>query len=231
MGLDINLAPRGYAQDSERITREWDTWADGQPHPIEQVHRLPEEDSVFDPNHLFKTTYLRSSYNEAGFNNRVPQMLRDPNTTLYDIFAPVLPDGGQTYLIVVTDADAVRECQRRARSIADRLGPMDSPLLATTVLNIGTVPMKGAEAITWVSEQLDKEARFAFTSREGFFDPKGLTIHGLTFDHRGHAVLVYRDTEDNATWYRNAALITAEFCQVMIDHIETDGEICLLWSA
>lgn len=243
MGLDIYIHSRGYAEASALEEKLWEDWTEGEPEPKVEYPTDPAKGpSKLHPKNICTPTYLRSSYNSAGFNSIVPKFLKDEDTTLYDIFQPLIGDDSEGYAFEVTDPGKVMLVQDRARDVARRLRALDAPLTTMSLDKFLKPDMTDVQAIEWVEKNLDKAEKavnefdkWAFTSKEGYFDPKGLTIHGVTFGPGGEVILVYRAVDsDGQPWSKSyadsAEIIAEEFCQTLLDLIESEGGATLLWS-
>lgn len=239
MGLDIYIHSRGYAEAAAKESALWEGWKEGDPTPeVEYPAEAPERKSALHPENICNPTYLRSSYNDGGFNNAVPKFLKDNSATLYGIFQPLIGDDEEGYCFEVTDPGKVMMVQDRARDVHRRLRALEAPLTTMRLDNWHKPAMSEIDAIEWVEEELAKAEKapnkWAFTSKEGYFDPAGMTIHGVTFGPKGEAILVYRAVTDGKPWSKSyadsAEIIAEEFCQTLLDHIESEGGATLVWS-
>jgi hypothetical protein len=172
----------------------------------------------------------------------VPRFLKDNGTSLYGIFEPLIGGEDGEYLFEVTDPGKVLMVRDRARDVAKRLRALEAPLTTMKFRNWHNPSMSEFDAIEWTEKNLDKAKKgttefdkMAFTAKEGFFDPTGVRVHGVTFDPSGEVILVIRAETDGKPWstsYADSAEILAEeFCQTMLDLIESEGGATLVWSA
>ena len=99
MGLDVYLYTREQHEQDERYDALSErAYADGV--TVEQRKAILAEGPDWTrredvpseryPNHLFNRRYLRSSYNDGGFNRAVPEILGDESAGIYGIFEGVL---------------------------------------------------------------------------------------------------------------------------------------------
>jgi len=193
--------------------------------------------STLYPSNICTPTYLRSSYNEGGFNSAVPRFLKDENTTLYHIFEPILGSEDEEYEHRVTDPGKVMLVQDRARDVARRLRALTNPLTTISVRTLGGTGFSEIDAINWAEAELAKETKWgAYQCRDGYIDPEGTTVVGATLGRRGEMLLVVRAVDaDGLPWSRHyaesAEIVAEEFCQTLLDLIESDGAAIMGWSA
>lgn len=184
MGLDIYLVSRehqaaenahekayneAYARfyDEDGTLREGCTeeqWDEARralpPYPTSPDEKTP---STAYPEHYCNRRYLRSSYNEGGFNRAVPDMT-GTNHDLYWIFDPVIGDDNDEYEWVLNDEliSALEQCKERALQVAGELRDCDG--LRTTTVNsmLGSAEHMWHElpteeqALAWYREEKDK---------------------------------------------------------------------------
>lgn len=207
MGLDI------YLHDGPEVPYEdRDAWK-------EAFDKTQDTKSATYPDHLCGRRYLRSSYNEAGFNRVVGNLLGDD---LYSIFgySDALCDpydeeaetGGDWHPTPV-QLTAARD---RAVKVAERLRAVERPLRAATVsANMFMAPptVDPSQAIRIAAEQIAKHgpSDAGYGNRDGDFWPSGFTIvaaiPGQEFGRQAFH-LVY---EADLTWYIAMADIIVEF--------------------
>jgi hypothetical protein len=197
------------------------------------------------PEHLFNRRYLRSSYNNGGFNHAVPEMLGtakndypDERGSLYWIFKPMGREwDGDDGNLTAADIDKLRECKARAQEIAADLTKCDR--LRVTTIN----PNLFASA----PQHTDDEALAMYRAElplhgDGWYS-KGpdLNVFGdglvvlaaipgkASFGPPG-VHLIYRASDDAFESYVQSAEIVAEFCDEAIALIERDGGARISWS-
>jgi len=158
------------------------------------------------PDHLFQKNYLRSSYNDSGFNRAVPDMLGREEGGLYWIFRPVIEDRDEPY---ETELDAgfvakLEVTKSRALGVAAELRASDplrvmhvsGPLLGTNDHQWDHLPTED-EVLAWYRQEMETrkeylakcategiEAReeYGYTNAKGevFGFTKGLEILAVT---------------------------------------------------
>lgn len=145
MGLDIYLNSRerqrqedAYEAAYERYAEEWGDKPDS-PKKTAAREALPQytpSESVAStkyPDHLFNRRYLRSSYNDGGFNRAVPDMVGE-NHDLYWIFEPVIGDDDEPYEteLTVSHTQLLEDVKKRALQVAQEIREAD-PLRTMSV--------------------------------------------------------------------------------------------------
>lgn len=253
MGLDIYLYPRAASEANKVHYSIWNEDADGhyaaesmsdderkawgEEHPYVRHENVPSEKY---PEHYFKRTYLRSSYNSGGFNNVVPAMVGGSGD-LYWIFEPLGRDwrqGEDDAPLTTAELPGLREARERALRVAAKIRESE-PLRVITVTENLFKPnddIDDERALAIYREEAEKvvhaDMGWYSNGRGEFFrkDPPTIlaAIHGRQLG-RPAVHLVYRDAE-GATWYAEAAEITAEFCDEAIALIERDGSCEMSWS-
>jgi hypothetical protein len=222
MGLDIYLYTRAEQEANNAHTQGWeDAYAkhyDGETGELKPGHTeegfkrdsdaVPpyqgsaDQPSQLYPDHLFKRNYLRSSYNDSGFNRAVPDMLaRDAD--LYTIFEPVIRDNPEPYETILDDGmiAPLEEVRANALAIAAELRESDplrtmhvsAPILGSKDHQWDHLPTED-EVLAWYREEkathdeyLAKFAEEGTEPREehGYMNAKG-EVFGFT---RGMEVL------------------------------------------
>lgn len=260
MGLDIYLTDVKRAQeidDHEKLTDElWQQVEAGKITEEEYRERRPEYPgrgdvaSVAYPDHLCNRRYLRSSYNESGFNRAVPNFLGDEERPgdFYWIFEPLGRNFGEEYEVKLTTADLPRLelCRRRAVEVAEELRTC-TPLQATqatTMLgdreHMWSTPPSEEQVLAWYRDEVARRAESP--GFESYSNAKGTVFgfeHGLEVlaaatgrDILGApvAILVYRPSADSLEHYVQSAEIAAEFCEEAANLIQADGAAVMTWS-
>lgn len=239
MGLDIYVIDIAQAAAEDAENAAWDAWQEGNPHPASAPARSRGV-SRLHPDHMFTPTYARSSYNSGGFNHRVPLLLGDSNTTLHDIFAPIIAGRDDQYAHDITDAKAVRKVQANARTVAARLRAIANPLSVYTV-DIVNVVASELDALAWYRHNREGQlegpmAGHGWSDRDGdMMPPGGITVlaavPGVGILGKPCVHLVTAVEDDDVKWYADAAEILAEeFCATMLDLIARDGKCRVIWS-
>jgi hypothetical protein len=265
MGLDIYLYTAAQAAQNaayEKASEEW--WADG-PDGTSPRDRATEEErqawsaqysytgcddvpSEEFPEHLFNRRYLRSSYNGAGFNRVVPDLVGSstekeyPNArgSLYWIFESMGREwDGDEGILGPEDIVRLRAARIRALDVADALLKSDRLRVLTISPNMfgprPTLDDAGALAKyrTKAAERpIADDDWWSNIDMEVFGG--GLTVLAAlpgmaTFNIPG-VHLVWRMDEDGIESYVQSAKITAEFCDEAIMLIERDGSCKMSWS-
>lgn len=245
MGLDVTIRTERHKAVSERENELWEGWKEGDPTPSLEYPKddLNDGPSKLHPGNICTPTYLRSSYNEGGFNSAVPRFLKDPSASFYGIFEEVLKDFDErnNYYVEVRDPEAVRDAQRRARDVAKRLRALENPLTAIEAPVYTPGGMSDVEAIRWVEDELAKAkarpsvfADSAFSNSQGFIDPRGVMVYGVTRHTRGGALLIIKAETDGKPWttsyIESAEILAEEFCETLLALIARDGVCYLGWS-
>lgn len=209
MGLDI------YLTWPERVTKDPD-----------YVSRDEHMDSKKHPDHLFKRDYLRSSYNDSGFNSAVGALIGDD---LYSIFAPVGANLDE-YDLRPTDKQLL-ECRKNAIRTLNKL--RKAPALGATFERaVSLRPQDGIivndeQAIaTYLKETNRDKDPFGegggWSNAKGVFYPtEPLEVHAIM---PGKGILgdtgvwiVYKKDLD---WYIQACEIVVEFIEEALSHPE-----------
>jgi hypothetical protein len=237
MGLDISIHTKGYKAASEEEAALWEAMADddSESPKVDYPQDEPNGASLLHPDNICTPSYLRSSYNAGGFNQAVPRFLKDEDTSLYGIFEPLLGEE-EDYWIEVTDPGKVLLVQQRARDVHARLRALTAPLTVIDLASYGK-RMTDIEAIEWVESELAKDmgpfGDAAYTSAQGYINPVGIKVYGVTQGTRG-PLLVIRAEDENGPWSKSyadsAEIVAEEFCQTLLDIIERDGVAYMSWS-
>lgn len=198
-------------------------------------------------NQLFTRRYLRSSYNDGGFDRAVPEFLGEENKTLWWIFEPLgdLEEGH----IEVTDTVKLALCRERAKEVAEKLAQVGHALRVDTVSAdpiVGTaehmwndVP-NSAQALEWYREQTERDNTMGggWSNAKGMFvagpGEDGLNVLGMVAGvdvlNRPALHLIYAVPREHVESYRISAEITVEFCEEAIDLVLRDGSVWITWS-
>jgi hypothetical protein len=264
MGLDIYLytkdraaadAEREHAWDEVYDSGRWNAMSDEEKDAWRLEHPYPDRDtdtaSRRYPDHLFNRRYLRSSYNGAGFNHAVPQMIGSsgdgetyPNErgSLYWVFEPMGREwDGDEGTLTVEDIPKLAASKARALEVADALRKSDRLRVLTVSPNMFSAPPQHTDddALRMYREHI--AARQPDHDDDGWYMTRDLEVYGAgltilcavagkaTFDIPG-VHLIYRAGVDGYESYIQSAEITAEFCDEAIFLIERDGSCSLSWS-
>lgn len=147
MGLDVYLYEKAHHEQNARHEAEWIALYERQERgEITKAEREELDKTITryishvdvpseaHPDHLFNRRYLRSSYNDGGFNHAVPDFLGTSADTeypaargsLYWIFEPMGREwDGDEGELTATDVDRLRACKARALEVADELRKCD----------------------------------------------------------------------------------------------------------
>jgi len=270
MGLDIYLFPADaaakrklYDDASEALYEEGpdgktprDLMTDDEYKAWSAEHRYtPHEDfpSAAYPSHLFNRRYLRSSYNDSGFNHKVPDLLGTageaeyPNArgSLYWIFEPMGREwDGDEGTLTSADVAPLRAARARAVEVVDGLKASDRIGVTTVSPNLfgGPPKLRDHDALAMYREHMaTRTGAFAddggsYSTNGGdlnVFGGKGLTILAAipgmdTFTPGVH--LIFRMEDEAFDSYVQSAEIVIEFCDEAIMLIERDGSCEMSWS-
>lgn len=262
MGLDIYLTPWAEAQADRQHNDEWDAkWAAKERGEITQeefdawikanpivLDRGEKVASKLWPEHLCTPRYLRSSYNDSGFNRAVPEFLVgtdfEGEGSFYWIFEPMGREwDGDSGELDRRDLPRLVQCLERARAVAQALRALSSgkngPLRTISVAPVVPPTLDAQGALVWAQEALERAASTqglsgGWSSRDGFFaGPEGMTIvaavHGRDVLGRECVYLVYR-ADEQVEWYAQTADIAAEFIEEAAYLIARDGKVEMVWS-
>lgn len=188
------------------------------------VHRVPSETN---PEHMWNKTYLRSSYNQAGFN-RVTKNLTGMD--LYSVFELSDNPREDEHGVVHVDFQAARG---RAVALVNKLLSSDRLYVTTLVADpfegrLKISPREAVEKFRQVRDGQPADSR-EFSTRDGMFFLDGLQIYGIV---RGGgvaglpAVHVIHECDD-FDWYLEASRILVEFIEYALT-LEDPG---LMWSS
>lgn len=240
MGLDIYL----YTATDAAQNDEYKAWG-------ERYSYAPHVDSPSEryPDHLFNRRYLRSSYNDGGFNHAVPEMLGTsggkstyPNErgSLYWIFEPMGRDwDGDEGELWPDDVPKLEECKKRALSIVDELRSCDRLRVMTVSPNMFSEPptRTADDALRLYRAAVAR----ADMRADGWYSSKDLDVYGeevsilaavpgvATFGIPG-VHLIYKAADEGYESYIQSAEIVAEFCDEAITLIQLSGTAQISWS-
>jgi len=205
MGLDVYLK-------ADSLKDRW-------PEDVEDLSRVEPFDVPSDkhPDHMFKKTYLRSSYNPGGFNTVVRNLTGDDLWTIFDVTEVAINDEGEFR----PDWEGAR---RRAIRVTGTLRKEIESGRGLTVETVTAIPMRGKqdvsseEAIQRVREEMDEKTERAFKSysnwKGDFFFGNPLTLVAAIpgVDPLG-APAVHLVQKEDLDWYVQAAEIVVEMCE------------------
>lgn len=198
------------------------------------------------PDHLFNRRYLRSSYNDGGFNHAVPDLIGSagdkayPNErgSLYWIFEPMGREwDGNDATLAIDDILKLKAAKTRALEVAEAMRNSDRLRVQTVSPNVFAKPptFSDSEALAMYRGTISERAIGPddwWSNRDMMVFGDGLAVLAaipgkITFGIPG-VHLIYR-AEDIES-YIQAAEITAEFCDEAIGLIKRDGSCRISWS-
>lgn len=258
MGLDVYLYTHEQHINNELHEAQWSAlWDKKENGEVSDEEYKVQKDNITDyktatdvpsekyPDHLFNRRYLRSSYNSGGFNNAVPDFL-GTDGSLYWIFEPVRQDSEEyDFTLTRDDIPALEQCKARALEVAEKLKSCDplraeaihGPALGQAEHMWSKLPSED-EILSWYRDEANgRNSRImgrGYSNAKGtvFGFDKGLEVLAITLgrDALGipSPVIVYRSTVVDS--YREAAEITAEFCDEAIYLINRDSVVHMVWS-
>lgn len=256
MGLDIYLYTREQAEQNERYEVASNAFYEREDWPSEAEREaardaLPEYVGRTDvpseryPDHLFNRRYLRSSYNNSGFEGAVPDMVGKQHG-LYWVFETVR--GSEEYETALTEASvpALEEAKARALQVAEELRTCDPLRTYSSSCHIGPAEHMWSEpptedrVLAWYRQEKEENAeRYAdggYSNAKGnvFGFAQGMEVLAATVGcdvlGRPAAVLVFRLGKEAHESYVQSAEIVAEFCEEAIELIRKDGSCLMHWS-
>jgi hypothetical protein len=192
---------------------------------------------------LFNRRYLRSSYNDGGFNRAVPEIIGEPDHDLYWVFEDLVSNDEYTIKLTPESIPGLRNAKNRALALAEGLRTAELPLRVHTFPAYnsfaGQDRTDSDQALAWYREQLKRETSFGggWSNKQGtFFGPPGDGIEVLALvcgtDVLGtpclHAIAQPQEAVEH---YAESAEITSEFCDEAIMLVERDGEAYIHWSS
>jgi hypothetical protein len=263
MGLDVYLLEKEFREAENAYNAAWESLYEREDSISEEefeaernkigempgAESRPEVPSHEYPKHLFNRRYLRSSYNDSGFNRAVPKFLGRKDVSLDGLFEPVIGDGSDyEYELTQDDIPGLEEVRRRATKVARDLAGCD-PLQVSSEGSIFVgdrenfwpeVPTED-QVLAWFREQkqiyADQKPTFfgeGFSSAKGtvFGFKEGLEVlaiaQGRDVLGRPCPIIVYRSK--GLDTYVQSAEIVAEFCDEAIELIKRDGGAYIIWS-
>lgn len=260
MGLDVYLYDKTAHEQNERHDAEWNALyerkASGEITEAEydelrkgitEYASSTDVPSEINPSHLFNRRYLRSSYNDGGFN-RVAESVAGHD--LYWIFEPLGVNFEDWDGMLTPDhVPALKQCRDRAAQVAEEIKAWDrlqvaefqGPMLGSADHMWSDYPSREA-VLAWGREELSRE-RIPGFGGEGYANAKGevypdgfeilaITIGKPDFSFRGATTIyaVFRVNDEAFEHYAQSALITAEFCDEAIALVERDQCAYMSWS-
>jgi hypothetical protein len=258
MGLDIYLYTREQAEQNERYEVASDVFYSREDWPSEEERKaardaLPQYVSQTKvpseryPDHLFNRRYLRSSYNNSGFEGAVPEMTGEDHG-LYWIFEPVRSGDEYETELTADSVPALEQAKARALQVAEEVRACD-PLRTTTVSShIGRAehmwhePPTEEQVLAWYRDERKRNADRNDAFGDSYSNAKG-AVFGFTEGMEVLAttvgrdilgwpsvVLVFRLGKEAHESYVQSAEIIAEFCDEAIALIRKDGSCLMCWS-
>jgi len=213
-----------------------------------------------EPEFSMNSAYLRSSYNEYGFNNAVPVLTGDSDATFNTVFSEVL-DGAREedgqYWLGAYSLEALRRAKDKALDVVQKIKAAE-PIMAETInfASLGLSPnhngVEFQETDTSALEPHDKAVNLYLREQEkhwtedlqnemprysrgqGIFWHDGLEVLAAIKTHYyGYPAvsLIYRQTEEWKQHYVMAAEAAVRFIARAISIIQTNKEVELDWSS
>lgn len=259
MGLDVYLYTREQREQNERYDALCErAYADGVTDERRKEIlaegpgwvRIDDIPSERYPDHYFNRRYLRSSYNDVGFNRAVPEMIGDPTANFEGIFTGVFVnqdfDGGT---VREEHIEPLRAAKGKALDVAARIRSAELPLRIMTAYglqgsadHLWSEPPTPDEVLEWARGELAKGVRDyqpgdGYSNAKGLVFPAGTEIVAVTtcrgrglFHAQAEAAIVFRQGDEARESYAQSAEIIAEFCDEAIALIERDGSAYVSWS-
>jgi hypothetical protein len=271
MGLDVYLDTKEDQEIDNAREKAWEEWyskyhdGDGnlraeftEEEKVAAREALPKYSfstrppSLQYPDHLFNRRYLRSSYNEGGFNRAVPDMIGKDHD-LYWIFENLRSEDEYQTELTEASIPLFEEAKQRALQVAEEIKASDPLRVSDADCFVGPAehmwhaPPTPEEVLEWYREEvarreeLKKEHPDRTHLDHGYSNAKGhvlgfetgLDVLAITTGQRfgkASALFVYRLSQEAKDSYSQSAEITAEFCDEAIDLIRKDGSVFLHWS-
>lgn len=250
MGLDIYTYTKAEHEPMEEYARRWDDNEDydweADPEKEERraldskISRIGETvKSEQFPDNINERRYLRSSYNDSGFNRRVPMATGNDKHDYYGILAPLRE--GDEYKIKVADLDAVAAARANAVEVVEQLEANKDKKVRfsydVTVVNPFAPSLPETteeEALALANEQLDRDNPFGggWSSSQGLFVPDGMNVVAVIPGKNCIGSLsVHIITEETLhESYLESAKVLVEFLDELAMLVERDGEAYIHWS-
>lgn len=192
------------------------------------------------PDNINTRRYLRSSYNDSGFNRVVPNATGNEAFTYEGIFAPLWDSEGYG-VGWVDDLDKVAEVRKNAVAAVEALEQLKGKAVRrsmdVTVVNPfnAQIPTTSEdEALALANEQLDKPNPFGggWSSSEGLFLPDGINvvavIPGQSIIGALSVHVIYEEPVHES--YLESAKVLVEFVDELANLIKKDGRAYISWS-
>lgn len=212
-----------------------------------------------EPKFWMHSAYLRSSYNEYGFNSVGPVLTGNPEATFDAIFSEVLDTAVEkegVYWLGAYSLDALRRAKDKAIDVAEKIDATE-PFMVETIdfatvdstlnlqmMDISKLPSHDAAVNLYLQErerhgeqhgEQDGELQFSSYRRgHNHFFHEGLEIVAAfkTLYYGYPAVsLVYKQTDQWKQEYVQAANAAARFIARAMSIIQTNKEVELVWSS
>ncbi len=249
MGLDIST----YTKEQQDMQNAFEAkWGDSYPERGTPEHDEWKKDweaasystdvkSGRYPDNLNTRRYLRSSYNDGGFNTYVPRVTRNGDYHYYWVFAPAL--AGAEYLNECTDVDALLECRKRAVEVVTALEAVrDKPtynVVTESPTPLGTavaIDAEGALALFDGVTERNEESPWGggYSNGAGAFWPDAeplkivAAINGKDVLGQPALHLIYQTEFPES--YLESAHVLVEFIDELIGLVRADGVAYMHWS-
>lgn len=203
---------------------------------------LAGEDFKYEPkeewakNHLFASGYFRSSYNSAGFNSVLPQML-GKNITLYSIFDK---EDNDEYYFTPDWEESLKRVKSAIRLLKSRAKTGIRNVMSVTPASSFDKddtkrPKNKVSALKIFEKHLKQSQDYCYSNYEGeFFIKEPLTIEaiikGVDFMNNPCIYAVYKVDDETIKWYEQALLIVKENIENVLLAKEPSKYV-LCWSA
>jgi len=223
MGLDVYLA--------DGTTGTTKTYGEG-------------EDAVTYTEYETRDYYLRSSYNESGFNQITEKMFGKYG--YYYIFEPII-GGGQQYETAMTDPVALQEAYARAVEVLSWYTGSDGELFSCSTIStfqpdeqrpasgVQAMDLFRAERARWGGEYKEKMPGFSsYSNQDGYYFMEGFEIYGAflgTSLSSPCVYLVWKMVPETLEHYTEAAQKAVELITEAQKMLAEGGRPVLQWSA
>ena len=208
-----------------------------------------------EPKFYMNSAYLRSSYNEYGFNNVGPVLTGDKEATFDTIFSEVLDSAVEkegVYWLGAYSLEALRRAKDKALDVAEKIAASE-PYMVETIdfatvdsnlsfqqINTAELPSHDASVNLYLQERAkhDQEEEHlkmpAYRRGHNHYFHDGLEIvAAFKTNYYGFpsVSLVYKQTDRWKEEYVQAAQAAVRFIARAISIIQTDKEVELVWSS
>lgn len=221
-----HAAEQAVAEELGMVPRGPHWW---EPAGVEKI----EFNSALHPDHYCKVGYLRSSYNESGFNRVVGNLLGQPG--FYELF-DYRTEAGYNYKFRPDwQATKVRAQRMLAAYDAEKAKFGGNLPSVARLSKIRDVPDEESALQIYRNELAKAVGReddaMAYSNAAGDFWLKGLTIQAAIPGEKGNWYLIYyQQAADKGDWYRAIFDIVIETCDYVLAQPDP-SQFWLHWSA